>query len=354
MALSRTMLRPPALVAAVRHGLVPYSTPVEIADNDAARLVGLAQHDHLSGFLAESLLDGALTASEQTGQMIHRNWHQELMSCVRLEALVVRAASMLDGGGVRWRLTKGAAVAHLDYPDPTVRTFGDVDIIVHPLDWVQAVESLEGGGLRREAPSLGWEYDRRYGKGATLVTDARLQVDLHRRFAIGRFGVTSKMEDLFEGGETISLASREIPVLNAEQRLLHACFHATLGGFRRLRAFRDVAQMILVTKVDWTATLSIARRWQAEAVVASALCDTWQLLDLDRRHPAHSWASSLQVSRGDRRAIAVFQAERGFRSQALTAIGRLPVPAIPRYLWALGEPSLRRRMPLRDTPGSLR
>ena len=49
------------------------------------------------------------------------------------------------------------------------------------------------------------------------------------------------------------------------------------------------------------------------------------------------------ISRGDRRALAVFNDERPFRNQALTAVPRLPFYDIPRYLWSLSAPRLTRR-----------
>jgi len=254
----------------------------------------------------------------------------------------VRTAQLLDTKGISWRLTKGAALAHLDYPDPAVRTFGDIDLIVHPDDWSGTLDSLAANGYRRQAPTLSGRYDHHYGKGATLTAPEGLQVDLHRRFAVGRFGVTSRMEDLFTSSEAIELAGRTMPVLNPAGRLLHACFHAALGGFRRLRAFRDVAQLIVVTGADWDETFSIARSWKAEAVVASAIKETWDRLALDLAHPAHARAISTTMSRGDQRVLDLFGREASFRSKALSALVRLPPYEMPRYLWSLGRPKLRR------------
>jgi Uncharacterised nucleotidyltransferase len=258
-----------------------------------------------------------------------------------LEALAVRTAGLLDAAGINWRLTKGAALAHLDYPDPAVRTFGDVDLVVHPSDWTAAYRLLSSSGYRRHAPTLPGNHDDRFGKGATLTTADGLEVDLHRRFAIGRFGVTTRMEALFESSAAIALGGRAIPVLDPVGRLLHACFHAALGGFRVLRAFRDVAQLILVSGADWEAAFDIARSWRAEAVVAAAVTEAWHRLKLDTDHPAHRLAASTTMSRTDRRVVEIF-ATWPFRTQALSAVGRLPPRQVPRYLWNLAQPRLRR------------
>jgi hypothetical protein len=329
-------------VAAARHGLGEL-TPSLLLDASADEVLARARFDHLTGFLATAVLAGVVAIEDEALEsMLWQQWHDELLTCVRLEALAVRTAELLDTGGISWRLTKGAALAHLDYSDPAIRTFGDVDVVVHPSDWSEAFSLLSASSYRRDAPTLPGGYDRRYGKGATLKTPEGLEVDLHRRFAVGRFGVTSRMEAVFASAEAIVLGGRTMPVFDPAGRLLHACFHAALGGFRRLRAFRDVAQLILVTGADWEATFSLARSWKAEAVVASAIKESWERLELECDHPAHSRALSTTLSRGDQRALQMFARESPFRAQALSAVPRLPPHQVPRYLWSLGRPKLRR------------
>jgi hypothetical protein len=334
----------PALVGAARHGLGPSAPPVRVEAAAAERVLARARFDHLTGFLAVAVADGAVTVDDDAVRAaLERQWHDELVTCLRLESLAVRTAELLDSDGLRWRLTKGSALAHLDYVDATVRTFGDVDLVVHPADWPAALLLLTAHGYRREAPAPPRGYDARYGKGATLKTAEGLEVDLHRRFAIGRFGVTTRMEPLFDTSAAIELAGRTIPVFDPTGRLLHACFHASLGGFRGLRAFRDVAQLLLVTGADWAAAFAVARSWRSEAVVATAISDTWDRLELDVDHPAHTRARATAMSRGDRRVLAMFARQATFRSQALSGLGRLPVHEVPRYLWSLGHLGLRPR-----------
>jgi hypothetical protein len=333
----------PALVVAARHGLGAPSGVVTLDAPEAEAVFAAARFHHLSGFLANAALDGVVVADDtDLCSALWRQWHAELLTCVRLEALAVRTGELLDRAGIRWRLTKGAALAHLDYRDPAVRTFGDVDLMIHPSDWSRAFDLLTSSKYRREAPTLPGDYDDRYGKGATLTTAEGLEVDLHRRFAIGRFGVTTRTDALFASSDAIELAGRAIPVLDRPGRLLHACFHATLGGFRGLRAFRDVAQLILVSGADWETAFEVARSWKAESVIAVAISESWHRLELNVDHPAHARAVSTGVSRADRRVLEMFARESPFRSQAMSAVRRLPPSEIPRYLWSLSRSRLRR------------
>lgn len=327
-----------------------------ISDEDAGEVLARSRFDRTTGFLAAALLDGTVEASNDTVEAAAAEWQRSLRGVVLVEAFAVRTASVLEDADVRWRLTKGAALAHLDYSDRIAeRTFGDVDLVIHPDDWTPALQALDAAGLRRVAPELRPGYDLRFGKGATLIDEREWEIDLHLRFAIGRFGVRSRMAELFERGDQIELASRAIPVLAGPDRLLHACHHLVLGGFSALRVARDVAQLVLVSDVDWEAAVATAERWRVDAVVASGIVQAWERLDLEIDHPAHRWAAGHPIGVGDARAIAVFTDERPFLSRALTAIPALAWHRIPGYLWALAVPSrTARRQRERTLTGHLR
>jgi hypothetical protein len=289
---------------------------------------------------------GSIEVSADDNAAIRKIWHDQLVASVIVEALAVRTAALLDAAGIAWRLTKGPALAHLDYPDPALRTFGDVDVVVHPDSWRAAVQALANAGWHRELPELGPGFDDRFGKGATITTPEGLEVDLHRRLAIGRFGVRLPTEELFEDAATVRLAGRDLPALGGPDRLLHACYHAALGGFRHLRAHRDIAQLLLATSVDWHRTVDIARRHRVDAVVARAILDAWAALRLELDHPALRWAAEHRIGRADGRALAVFAAERPFREQALTAVPVLVGRGATAYLLALaGQPGRQAWLP---------
>ena len=330
-----------ALRAAAVVGLVDHAAaPVELSADDADAVAMRARFDRMSGFVSTAIRTGVVEADDATLERVDDGWHEALFGVTLVEALAVRTAAQLDAAGVRWRLTKGAALAHLDYPQQlALRTFGDVDVVIHPDDWQGALDALFAVGHARPSPELRPGWDVRFGKGATLVDANDLEIDLHLRFAIGRFGVRSHMADLFERQDTIELAGRTIPTLTGPDRLLHACHHLVLGGFSGWRAARDVAQLLLITGVDWRETVAVAQRWGVAAVVAAGITGAWARLGLDVAHPAHDWAVDHPIGRRDERAIEVFSSQRPFRHQALTAVGALSPTRIPTYLWMLTVPA---------------
>lgn len=346
--MSNASLEAPGIQVVARHGLVEESSPITLTPDEAALAIRLARSDRISGLLASAIDSGALVVDDAIADVATTVWREQLRASVVLEGLVVRTSTVFTEATIRHRLTKGAAVAHLDFGDPSLRPFGDVDLVVHPADWQAALDLLAGIGHHRPATPLPAGYDERYGKGATWYTDDGLSVDLHRRFAIGRFGVTSHTPDVFESRDAIVLAGVGIPTLTAPDRLVHACYHAVLGGRPRIRAFRDIAQLVLHTQVDWQAAFDRASSWRAEAVLARGIVGSWRRLGLTVEHPALDHARSVQISRRDAWALRQFQEPTSFRRQASTTALGVPTREIPVVMYTMAAGYRQRRRAASD------
>jgi hypothetical protein len=338
----------PAAVAAARHRLaVVPAAPVELDDRDVGALRTFCRNDRISGLLAGAVRSGEIVLTGPAGTLsttervesIDADWQEALRACVLVEALLTRVAARLDAAGIRWLLTKGAALAHCDYPDPSLRTFADVDLLIHPDDWHGVVELLVDDRHHRPGHL---EFVHRYGKGRTVLVDD-MEVDLHLRFAVGRFGVRCRMRDCFVEVDAIHLGGRRIPIPAAEFRLLHACFHATLGGQAGLRAVRDVAQLALASPATVERTWDIARSWRVEAVVARALSETSRRLRLPADHAVVTTAPTTAVTRTDWAALEVFARQAPFRLQSLTTLSALPLREHPSFAHAAWKMSREHR-----------
>ena len=68
----------------------------------------------------------------------------------------------------------------VDYADPAVRSFMDLDVLIRAHDIGRAVEALAAAGFRRTLAEPRPGFDRRFDKGMTLIGPARYELDLHR------------------------------------------------------------------------------------------------------------------------------------------------------------------------------
>jgi hypothetical protein len=319
---------PAGIVEAVAaHGL-PGAPPLPQRALDGATwraVLERATGDRVAPWLAAATVDGALGASPRQRDQAVLAHEQAMRLCVVLERALLDAASRLEDAGIDYRVLKGPAVAHLDYPDPSARAFGDVDLLVAAADYDRALAVFEVAGARRRYTEVRPGFDRRWGKGACLVAADGIELDVHRTFVAGPFGLTIDLDELFAHGGAVVIGSRTLPTLDRTGRFLHACFHASLGDrTARLVALRDVAQLVLTTDLDRDEALTLAHHWRAETVVARAVRLTWRRLRL-APHPWLAWADAQRPDRFQARALRAYTApSRSYATQAVAGVAAVP------------------------------
>jgi hypothetical protein len=301
---------PEPLLAVASYGLASSRVlPTQLLSNEAwLTVLDLASKNRLTGLLCAAVDNGALPASsEQTNQA--RQLHMSAMAWVmRLDHELLAVADLLTTSAVDIRLLKGSAVAHLDYPDPALRSFIDIDMLVRSEQVDRAVELLVGAGFQRRYPQPRPGFDRRFSKGATFLSPRGYELDLHRTFVMGPWGLLVDLDDLWDDGEDFTVAGRTVRALSHTARFMHACYHAALGNWPpRLSALRDVAQMILVTGQNERDMRALTGRWHAEPVVATAVSDAWDLLGIGATTAISDWAQSYVPSEKDKARLAMYR-----------------------------------------------
>jgi hypothetical protein len=264
------------------------------------------------------LPDETFTALEQ----LELGW---LGHDLRLERLVLRARTRLHAEGIASRVLKGVALAHSVYREPSMRVFGDVDLLVPSDRVLDAVDVLEDElATTRVQPELRPGFDERFGKEVLLKPDG-LELDVHRVFVEGALGLTIDTADLFAPPYRFGLGGEELEALPMPQRLLHACYAAALGDWPpRLISLRDVAQLVVSERPNLVDVLLMARRWQCEAVVARAVSTAWDRLALTDRAPIVDWAERYEPSRRDRLLLAAHEGPARAFTRHLAALVVLP------------------------------
>jgi hypothetical protein len=250
------------------------------ADDDWAALRGEASHHRLDGLLVAAVVDGLVaTTVEQRAELAHleldltraRMWHEQRL---------VTVVDDLEAAGIEVRVLKGPALAALDYPDAQLRPTGDIDLLVHGEQIDHAVAALVAMGGIRTDPDPVAGYAGRVGKGATIAMPDGLEVDLHRLLVWGPLGVRMPPAALWEPGRTFERGGRAFETLDVETTLLHACAHLLVLGWRRALTLRDVAQVLANPGLDPDRAIRLARRTDAEALLATGVLLAQRELDL--------------------------------------------------------------------------
>jgi hypothetical protein len=338
---------PKVVLAVAGHGLTATATTLPDGPPDDGEWAELVRHvvsERLEGHLASAVADGSLPASDsQAAEAFAR--HIEVMAlALALESTLLEAADLLASAGVECRVLKGSAAAHLDYPDPSLRAFGDVDLLVRSDAFDAAGAALEAADFRRRTPQPRAGFDRRFGKGAVLTAPNGLQIDLHRTFVAGPFGIAVDLDELWRRSVPFAVGGRQLEALGAEERFLNACYHVVLGDVPpKLVPQRDIAQMLQNRTLDFDRVRTLSAHWQSDVVVAYALRMVWDTFALGDVTAISEWARSYRPSSRELGYLAAYTGPHStYVTKSLAGVRTIHgVRLKVAYLIALGLPSRR-------------
>lgn len=304
-------------------GATARSDELVFEDAEWSRLVAGAQAQGITGFLVQAINDGRVTDSDERRRAARDAHHAAASWTMLLEQTLLEVVGAWLRAGIDSRVLKGPALARLLYTDPSVRTYRDVDLLVPSASMDDAVELLVASGARRMSPELRRGFDRRFGKAVALASAAGPHIDVHRTLATGRFGMYVPTDALFATSEPFVLGRTTVSALAAEERFLHACYHAAVGDpVPRLMTLRDVAQMLLLGDLDGDRVRELAESWKARPVLARAVETAWHTLALVAHTELSAWCASYEPSASERWAIRASTSRRsGTAAHALTTVG---------------------------------
>jgi hypothetical protein len=339
--------------AVAGHGLAA-TAPIDRRDLD----LSLALEQGLAGLLAAADRDGALALAPGERARLDQHLAREAELALRLEAELLRLAPVLARhGGV---VLKGPALAHAAYPDPAVRPFTDLDLLVAPASIPRVLRDLGRLGYERPRPDPTPTYAARVAKATALVHPAGLVVDLHRTVTPGHHGHGIDVLGLLADRIEVAAGPVPVPAPSWEAHLVVVALHAVIGDhLGRARSVRDVAQVALRPGLDAEAAAGLAVRWGAEVPLAVALRTAAERFDVILPPPlAHLASTAAPVAvadadadagrhrpaspssaSADRRLTELRRASGGLRSSA--ALWRSLVAPSPAFLrWTYGDASL--------------
>lgn len=288
-------------------------------------LVREVASQRIFGFLHKAIRDDAFPATDAQALEIRDHHLRAVAVTLVLEDALRRAAALLDEANIDFRVLKGPAHARLAYPDPSVRSFGDIDLLIGSGDFEAAGSALSGTGAQRRFPEPRPGFDRRFGKGACFVLPDGYELDLHRTLVSGPFGLTIDLPALFRNVSTFEIDGRALQALGPEERVIASCFHAVLGkAVPRLLSLRDLAQMLVNDAPDAGRVRHLAAAWRCEVVVSAAIVAAWSRFGLDEI-PLSAWAAGFEPARSDLHRLSLYAGEsRSYARLSIAAIRTVP------------------------------
>lgn len=284
------------------------------------------REDRITGLAVESVAAGWLELSDEQVDQLLELHRKAMVWGLRVEGKLLALADAFDGEGIRFAVLKGASVAHTAYPEPCLRSFADLDLLVRPADYDKACALLGSLGhvRRRPEPRPGWE--ARFGKASVHKRpDDKIEIDLHRTLVLGPFGLWIQPEALLERATRFTLGGRSIPRLDDTGMLLNVAMHASLGWRPpRLVPLRDVVQVANAMEVDWAALAAWAGEWRLSVVLRHAFATATKVLGADPVAGFEAFTRA-RPRRGDLRALQAYVGEdRGRGGTAISTLRAIP------------------------------
>ena len=137
-----------------------------------------AAQKHNVGGIVSSMLQPFLKsrAEDPAARKFQEIYMATVFRSVQLEEEVKMFADRMDQAGIPYAFFKGYELRGL-YPDPELRTMGDVDVLVRDEDMEKTLQVLNGLGYTKE------------GEGSAVWTckNGTLSYEIHRRLAFGKY-----------------------------------------------------------------------------------------------------------------------------------------------------------------------
>lgn len=312
---------------------------LEVRDGDWPAFLGAILAERLSGLAVAAVEGGRLQLDPPRVEELLAGHRSAMLRALAAEREMAPVRDALGAARIPSCVLKGPALAHTVYPGASWRPFVDLDLLVRTSDWRGACMALERMGLTRRLPEPRPGFDERFGKGAVYVTASGSEVDLHRTLAMGPLGLWMAPEEILDRTVELSLGGQRFRRPDDTDLLLHACVHATLGGWPAGRLpLRDVAQIAWRARVDWDALWVRAERWRLGATLALAFRTTRAVLGVDLPPGTERFIRTVPTRR-DRRLLEAYTTRRGAGDMTLSAVRAIDgVRGKAAYLWALLVP----------------
>ncbi|HUP75827.1 MAG TPA: nucleotidyltransferase family protein, partial [Acidimicrobiales bacterium] len=122
-------------------------SPAEPLDPEAwARTLSAVAAQRLDGLLTRAIKTGALAATDAQRAAAAALHRRTTMRSLSLERLLLDVVDSFTTHDIAYRVLKGSAIAHTAYPDPSMRSFCDVDVLVPAASFDAAVATMTDHG----------------------------------------------------------------------------------------------------------------------------------------------------------------------------------------------------------------
>lgn len=200
---------------------------------------------------------------------------------------LLKILDRLHSHNIRALPFKGPVLAASVYGSISLRHFCDLDILVSPQDFAQAIEVLvaEGYQLAYEWNLLNQELELmfRNAKSEYQLIKKTVSIDLHQTLTVERFLSSQFTFDyLWNNREPAVVSGHTLYSFGSDDLLMYLCIHGSKDCWRKLKWICDVSECVQKTPGrDWQHLLQQSAQMRCERMVVLGLHLAHQVLGTD-------------------------------------------------------------------------
>jgi len=225
-------------------------------------------------------------AGKQVAARMLEMYRTETLQNLFLEAELQHVLHAFHEAGISIILFKGPALAYTVYPRPHLRTYHDLDMLIHEEDLPRARALLAGMGYTfYEEFRSNVINDKRRGYNFTLKpADSWLEVliELHTAPHDSDIGTEFDVAALWANAQAITVLGEPTLTMHPVDHLLYLCWHYRFHSFSRLLWLYDLVMIVRSggDRFDWDMLIERARRQKLATTVYYCLKWCHDLFDV--------------------------------------------------------------------------
>ncbi|MBA4416889.1 MAG: hypothetical protein C0392_03105 [Syntrophus sp. (in: bacteria)] len=255
-----------------RFGDVPSMT-----EADWRQVIVEAQRHGVAPFLWYTLHNTSDCPQPPSGiqETLRANYYTAVVHFMRREHELKEVLQTLTSAGVSVVLLKGAAVAYSLYPNPVLRTMGDVDLWIPHTQIVPARQALHTIGYTIHSQ----EDHRPQALKDVLAGETQMMrnrpgaglVELHWNVYPGEWlRHTARIDETKIWARSVPIEGMNMRRLSAEDLILHGSVHCAVNHQMSDGVVRTILDIVLAQRtweIDWEVLVRRAREWRVATAV---------------------------------------------------------------------------------------
>lgn len=199
----------------------------------------------------------------EINDQFERDYYRNIIAKEQIAERIERVFAFLNREGIDAMLVKGGALDILVYSHPWYTTANDIDLIFR-LRQAQMTDQVVPRFLA-QFQDIHFEYD--YFEHHDVTMNGMLPVSF---------------ETIWRDATRINFRGHEVWVMSPEDLLIAACINSCRKRFFRLKALRDIAEIVNhYRRIDWEELTGKARAYQCNNIVYGALVVTKLIMGIE-------------------------------------------------------------------------